>query len=98
MTAHLGKDGEIKGRGECSVIGMESGLRQRSDICWGRWELNPGPMGEQPVLLTTEQSLQHGHFTVRQPRITRQVYQIVGFISFTFTQGVVCICKVSLCW
>lgn len=58
MTAHLGKDGEIKGRGECSVIGMESGLRQRSDICWGRWELNPGPMGEQPVLLTTERPLQ----------------------------------------
>ena len=26
--------------------------------CWGWWELNPGPVGEQPVLSTAEHSLQ----------------------------------------
>lgn len=34
------------------------GVREGCESLCGSWELNPGPLGEQPVFLPTEPSLQ----------------------------------------
>lgn len=41
----------------CEGVGS-AGVRKSCELhCWG-WELNRGPLGEQPVILTAESSLQ----------------------------------------
>jgi hypothetical protein len=44
-----------------ACVGVRSagtGITDSCDLLCGCWELNPGPLEEQPVLLTAEPSLQ----------------------------------------
>ena len=40
------------------VRSLETGVTDNCELPYGYWELNPGPLEKQPVLLTTEPSLQ----------------------------------------
>jgi hypothetical protein len=43
----------------CEGVGSpRTGVAESCELPYGCWELNPGSLGEQPVLLTTEISLQ----------------------------------------
>lgn len=37
---------------------LKNGVRDACDLLYGCWELNPGPLREQPVFFTTEPYLQ----------------------------------------
>jgi hypothetical protein len=54
----------------------------------GCWELNPGPLEEQPVVLTIEPSLQL-NISVFSFKISISVFKVYSFINYFLRHGVI---------